>query len=349
MKKKGLIISTVVMVVVLIASLTTATYAWFSVSASATINNISINTQASDGLVIASYDPSASTLDLYSGNVVATNASDFETSGNMFWGADAAAGFGTELSLTAPDDSGKQIANLYASSGDGVTLYMNSANQQVLKNQKPENVKKAAENVNYFALDFILQSTAGSNGTLYIKQLNINPGTVKANMAGAVRVALFAKTASDVPTAATTWTIADDGKLMYDPYGGQKLNNGVWQTGNDISTMKHVTGPGAYNDNLSAAGAFEDAWGGKYFAPAIGSAATPTRKEMGGTGYANLAAAEQGSPLFNLGSLNAGQFITMRVVIWFEGEDSACVQASAGGGIGLTLNFGLQVTAGAGA
>lgn len=29
MKKKGLIISTVVMVVILIASLTTATYAWF--------------------------------------------------------------------------------------------------------------------------------------------------------------------------------------------------------------------------------------------------------------------------------------------------------------------------------
>ena len=32
MKKKGLIISTVVMVVVLIASLTTATYAWFTAS-----------------------------------------------------------------------------------------------------------------------------------------------------------------------------------------------------------------------------------------------------------------------------------------------------------------------------
>ena len=345
MKKKGLIISTVVMVVVLIASLTTATYAWFSVSASATIDNISINTQASDGLVIASYDPSASSLELYSGEVVAKNASDFETSKNKFWGADAAAGFGTELSLTA-DDSGKQIANMFASSGDGVNLYMNAADQQALTNQKPVNVIKAVENVNYFALDFILQSTAGSNGTLYIKQLNIDPGTVKANMAGAVRVALFAKTASDEPTAATTWTIATDGKLMYDPYGRQKLNNGVWQTGNDISTMKYVIGAGEYSSKLSAPGAFEDAWGEKYFAPAIGSAATPTRKEMGGAGYADLAAAEVGSPLFNLGSLNAGQFITMRVVIWFEGEDSACVQASAGGGIGLMLNFGLEVAAG---
>ena len=40
MKKKGLIISTVVMVVVLIASLTTATYAWFSATAVTTIDEI---------------------------------------------------------------------------------------------------------------------------------------------------------------------------------------------------------------------------------------------------------------------------------------------------------------------
>ena len=53
MKKKGLIISTVVMVVVLIASLTTATYAWFSAQASATVDDLSITTTASSGLQIA--------------------------------------------------------------------------------------------------------------------------------------------------------------------------------------------------------------------------------------------------------------------------------------------------------
>lgn len=47
MKKKGLIISTVVMVVVLIASLTTATYAWFSSSATATVGQITMNVGAS--------------------------------------------------------------------------------------------------------------------------------------------------------------------------------------------------------------------------------------------------------------------------------------------------------------
>ncbi len=53
MKKKGLIISTVVMVVVLIASLTTATYAWFSSQAQAEIKNVSVYTQATDGLQVA--------------------------------------------------------------------------------------------------------------------------------------------------------------------------------------------------------------------------------------------------------------------------------------------------------
>ena len=42
MKKKGLIISTVVMVVVLIASLTTATYAWFTVSDKTTISGFNV-------------------------------------------------------------------------------------------------------------------------------------------------------------------------------------------------------------------------------------------------------------------------------------------------------------------
>ena len=43
MKKKGLIISTVVMVVVLIASLTTATYAWFSVSTVTKIGEFNVS------------------------------------------------------------------------------------------------------------------------------------------------------------------------------------------------------------------------------------------------------------------------------------------------------------------
>lgn len=52
MKKKGLIISTIVMVVVLIASLTTATYAWFNASSFAAVDQIALNVGAASSVAI---------------------------------------------------------------------------------------------------------------------------------------------------------------------------------------------------------------------------------------------------------------------------------------------------------
>ena len=52
MKKKGLIISTVVMVVVLIASLTTATYAWFTADSTTTIEPIEFSVSAGSDVSI---------------------------------------------------------------------------------------------------------------------------------------------------------------------------------------------------------------------------------------------------------------------------------------------------------
>ena len=52
MKKKGLIISTVVMVVVLIASLTTATYAWFTADSTTTITPIDFSVSAGSDVSI---------------------------------------------------------------------------------------------------------------------------------------------------------------------------------------------------------------------------------------------------------------------------------------------------------
>ena len=52
MKKKGLIISTVVMVVVLIASLTTATYAWFTADGVASVSEIGFKVAADSDLAI---------------------------------------------------------------------------------------------------------------------------------------------------------------------------------------------------------------------------------------------------------------------------------------------------------
>ena len=52
MKKKGLIISTVVMVVVLIASLTTATFAWFTAETQTKIDGFDIEVAAGSAVVV---------------------------------------------------------------------------------------------------------------------------------------------------------------------------------------------------------------------------------------------------------------------------------------------------------
>lgn len=53
MKKRGLIISTLVMVVVLAIAITTATYAWFMATAEVEVQNVSVRTVATEGLEVA--------------------------------------------------------------------------------------------------------------------------------------------------------------------------------------------------------------------------------------------------------------------------------------------------------
>lgn len=89
MKKKGLIISTVVMVVVLIASLTTATYAWFSAQAQATVDDLSITTTAAKGLQIAMTNKKNKVDDIVSGDLSFANNKWEGTTG---WGTSL--GFG---------------------------------------------------------------------------------------------------------------------------------------------------------------------------------------------------------------------------------------------------------------
>ena len=87
MKKKGLIISTVVMVVVLIASLTTATYAWFTTSQATSIQGFDVSVVAGNIMAIGlnnqnytSYSASATPDNFVSGAcqyVADTNAGQF--------------------------------------------------------------------------------------------------------------------------------------------------------------------------------------------------------------------------------------------------------------------------------
>lgn len=94
MKKKGLIISTVVMVVVLIASLTTATFAWFTQSATATIDSIAFQVGAGADLLIGvsgtnNFVETPTNASFYSGTTVYEKGAEFKDQGT--WTGDVKA------------------------------------------------------------------------------------------------------------------------------------------------------------------------------------------------------------------------------------------------------------------
>jgi len=339
MKKKGLIISTVVMVVVLIASLTTATYAWFSVNPEATINDIIIETQASTGLEIAAYHIGENGIELYSGDV--TLQGDVDT--GRYWGAADAGDYGSAVSMTAGEGENTLIKNIYATSGNGTTMFVNSADLQALKGGKPENLVAAVENKNYFALDFTLR--ASSDGTIYIKELSITPtGTgVKQNMAGSLRVALFATDPSDTAiTEAQTWTPATNGKFCYDPYGTKKYVGGSWVT-DETPGKVYATKAGAYTDAMST-DLLSATWNNKYITAPVASAFGNNGIQALTATYNSLSAAKTAHSQYEIAGITAGQMTYLRLVVWFDGEDEACITSFAGGGAKVEINFGLEAT-----
>lgn len=90
MKKRGLIISTIVMMLVVVVALSTATYAWFAVSADAKISTLTVQTAASDGLQIAAYydTTNGGDLELQSGTMTLPAATKLWTGTENAFGAE---------------------------------------------------------------------------------------------------------------------------------------------------------------------------------------------------------------------------------------------------------------------
>ena len=100
MKKKGLIISTVVMVVVLIASLTTATYAWFTAASTVQVNDISLSvisdTNVNVGVKFQNIDRTESNANNYYYNSVTPNVNDTNAN-TVQWAEGSDIGLGSTL------------------------------------------------------------------------------------------------------------------------------------------------------------------------------------------------------------------------------------------------------------
>ena len=102
MKKKGLIVATIVMVLVLAVSLTTATYAWFTTTAQTTIESITIKAAAGADVKIGmsltnSYKDGATADDFVSGGLTFTADGPGVDTGD--WAGDPGMGFELETGL----------------------------------------------------------------------------------------------------------------------------------------------------------------------------------------------------------------------------------------------------------
>ena len=143
MKKKGLIISTVVMVVVLIASLTTATYAWFTTSASTSISGFDVAVVAGNtiniGLKGANYNAGTSADEFVSGScayVPGTNAfgswtgdaslSPTISDTGVYWGEQSKAVGFTATKLTAASEAKYDNVG-YFTDGSGSAIKANGS------------------------------------------------------------------------------------------------------------------------------------------------------------------------------------------------------------------------------
>ena len=186
MKKKGLIISTVVMVVVLIASLTTATYAWFTVSDKTTISGFNVEVVSGNAVNIGvkneygfAETPNA---DLFRyGNVTytageagvlgtgSTWAGDFTGLGatithDIVWGSQSKAVgalFETDANKTTnvKKSYGTISAKANSAEAEGKQVYINAANQSadpaVLANVTPAKANKSGTPENVTSGDYV--------------------------------------------------------------------------------------------------------------------------------------------------------------------------------------------------
>ena len=195
MKKKGLIISTVVMVVVLIAALTTATFAWFTNSAAAQVGAIDLTTEAADGLQIAVVSANSDTVYTVSGEVTRDRDGYIYKNGN--------AGFGNTVTFSTSDDS---AISMFGVSGDGKNMLTagsgasdDTANTGAyIKNGKPVYMVGAQANKYYFSADLAIEITSkiteSKKVELIFKSLSVQGTGSNANsgyMAAAARIAFI--------------------------------------------------------------------------------------------------------------------------------------------------------------
>lgn len=87
-----------------------------------------------------------------------------------------------------------------------------------------------------------------------------------------------------------------------------------------------------------------ETWNGKYITAPVDSAFGVTGIQALTATYGNLSAATTAHSQYEIAEITAGQMTYLRLVVWFDGEDEACITSFAGGGAKVEINFGLEGT-----
>ena len=243
MKKKGLIISTVVMVVVLIASLTTATYAWFTASNKTNVGDITMQVGAGSDVKIGvktnNQYAEGATEDQFMSDTVTFTGTTLASGSTGMW-ENGTPGLGPNLNLTVADFLvSKGIGTAAAADATTADAAWNTAHTVI----KAEGTKgsntisqtgAAVANTDY--VDMLLGVAAAADNTLTAITCNItlNPTdqkvTIGMNAAIHVRYRI------------------DDGEWQeQDIYTNGTVNNGTKKTDiNPANSADTITG-GALN------------------------------------------------------------------------------------------------------
>ncbi len=331
MKKKGLIISTVVMVVVLIASLTTATYAWFSTQAQAEITNISVTTASTEGLQIG---------------VITTNTTTY-TSGYTYG----------NISYSATDDFGSEdgydgwgtladFSNLKESLGtmeDAVTLVTadeitaNKYNGKVFKKTEfatgvyelsssnemiPTTDTTANNDKTYYTTDTV---TAGDylvplaydgnvKPTCYAKAIANGDGTAKS--ADYLVLPIGVRATMDVYAILCTITVKPDFANIANQQYKPGMAAACYITLKDLAEGGKSTTVQAYPTVTKGP-----------------SASTGNGKDDAEWKYSFVVLADKTTAISALTAKN------IQYTIWIEGEDDMCDNLTAGSGFSVDISY----------
>ncbi len=320
MKKKGLIISTVVMVVVLIASLTTATYAWFNSTAAAKVDGIVMSTQSATSLQIGLLKNGGD------GNMTAPQQqSDLIYGSGVKWVSTEWQGSAHGVGSSITFDSTTTLAALSKSvsiatkeiSGAGTekkttihsgTFFKAEGEGYTTEGYDLGTVEEAKQNVDYIDVTFaVIAVKEVKEAVLKVTVTADTPDYI--GMAAAIRFAFYV-----------------DGKLIDVSKGSAFADEPSVSLASDTTTNK--TNVSAF-DGLKP----DDTW------------ALPSKQDdlLGESKKDDTATWTYYLPIKKNPTLSTtysqANAFTVRVIAWIEGTDESCLNETAGTGATIELDF----------